>query len=139
MGFAEERLTAMNAISRPLTIYHVIPTDAHADAAVELARHHFDLRVHSLVMLSSAVLAGYCGIRVLDFGDSTALGESMKVAMAPDFLSVCALAMFFAIAALCLLEARRGWRKANMAGPRNVSRIAMARGPLARLTLGLPQ
>jgi hypothetical protein len=118
---AAERQTIMNAISRPQTIRRDQSADLHSDATTELARHYIDLRVHAAVMLLSAVLAGYCGVRVLDIGDSTVFGESMQIVTLPDLTSVCALAVFFSIASLCLLEAHRGWRKATMASAANAA------------------
>lgn len=47
--------------------------DANRDAATELARHFFDLRVHALVMLAGALLVGYCWINILDIGGILAL------------------------------------------------------------------
>jgi hypothetical protein len=129
---AAERLKIMNAISRPQTIRLDNSVDLHPDAKTELARHYIDLRVHALVMLLSAVLAGYCGIRVLDIGDSTVFGESMRIVTPPDLPSICALAVFFSIASLCLLEAHRGWRKATIASGRNTAQ-PMANRPFSRL------
>ena len=117
----------MNAISRPLAIYQDARSDTHPDAQAELARHYVDLRIHALVMLFSAALAGYCGIRVLDLGDATVFGQSVAIAAPPDLLSISAFTVFFAIAALCLLEAHRGWRKSVKAGAREGSQRATGR------------
>jgi len=52
----------MNAIGDPRATRYDTPGDARSVARVELARHSFDLRVHALVMLFTAVLAAYGGV-----------------------------------------------------------------------------
>jgi hypothetical protein len=129
----------MNAISRPDSIQRYALPDARAvapsAAETELARHQRDLNVHVLVMVFGAALAGYCGACIFVFGGDMISGVPVSVAMSPNPLSICAMAIFFAIAALCLLEARRSWSKSALAGARNGSPAREMR-PSERLSRG---
>lgn len=104
----------MNAIIRQPTIHYDPVPDAHSDAETELARHLVDLRVHALVMLASAALAAFTGVRLCDAVDTTVSVEMASLAMPCDILSLGALAVFIGIAGLCLFEAHRCWRKATI-------------------------
>jgi hypothetical protein len=110
----------MNAISPRPAIHHELHLDpgpdAHSDALTELARHQFDLRVHALVMLASAGLAVFTGARLCDAADTSVSVDAAPVPMPFDILSFCALGVFVGIAALCLFEAHRCWRKAAITG-----------------------
>jgi hypothetical protein len=106
----------MNAISPRQAIHHDPIPDAHTDAQTELARHQFDLRVHALVMLASAGLASFTGIRLCDAVDTTVSVDMTTVPMPFDMMSFCALGVFVGITALCLFEAHRCWRKAALTG-----------------------
>ncbi len=106
----------MNAISRQPAIHHESIPDAHSDAQTELARHLVDLRVHAVVMLASAGLALFSGIRLCDAVDMSVPVNMASWAMPCNVLSICALSVFVGIAALCLFEAHRCWRKAAITG-----------------------
>ena len=110
----------MIATNHPVTAERATRTDMHSDARTELVRHAVDLRVHALVMLATAILAAYCGFRVLDLDSSTISGQPLWIAMPPDLLSIGAMAMFIVFATLCMREAHRSWRKAAVAGARTV-------------------
>jgi len=127
----------MNAMSHRSTIRYEIVTEAHSDsdARAETARHYIGLRIHASIMLSGAILAGYCGIRILGLGDPLASSASGGVMTPPELPSICAMTVFFAIAAFCLLEAHRCWRKAVIAGARNRSEAGTA-GPSTQLSRG---
>ena len=107
--------------------------DAHPDAETELARHQRGLNFHVLVMVFGAALAGYCGTCVFVFGGDMISGIPVSVAMSPNLLSICAMAVFFAIAALCLVEARRAWGKSTAVGAHTGSRDSAAQ-PAKRLS-----
>jgi hypothetical protein len=101
----------MDTTSHPIASYQYTQSETRPDVVTELARHRFDLRIYSLIMLVSTVLAGYCGIRIMDFGSATVSGQSVSFGAPLDLLSICGLSVFTLIACLCLLEARRGWLK----------------------------
>jgi hypothetical protein len=121
----------MNAISRPVPINYNITVEEHSSSQTELASHRFDLRIHALIMLATAMLAAYCGIRISGIDSATIAGDMGSIAGSPDPLSMSAMTVFIAVAALCLLEAHRGWRKSAISGPRNKSR-AVAQWQLTR-------
>jgi hypothetical protein len=108
----------MNAISQRLTTQHTVREELHSDARTELARHYLDLRIHALVMLSTAILAGYCGVRILNLDGAMVAGQPVWIANPPDFMSICAATIFLAIGSVCLRQAHRGWRKATIAASR---------------------
>ncbi len=101
----------MNMMSHPIAIHQDLESKSRPDIVIELARHRFDLRIHSMIMLFGAVLAAYCGIRIMDVGSTTISDRSVWFAGPVDLLSICGLSMFTLIACLCLLESRRGWNR----------------------------
>jgi hypothetical protein len=127
----------MNTIVRSFAVPQAARSDDAPEAVAELRRHHVDLRVHALIMLSGAILAGYCGIQTLDYANTARRGGPGDSAVPLDMLSICALAMFFAIAALCLLEARRGWRKSATLDAMLAPRVVAARPTRAVFRLGV--
>lgn len=76
-----------------------------SDAQIELAHDRFDLRVHALIVLFSAALVGYLGLRVWNMADAPR-----------DSLAYSVVAIVIAIAATCLVEVHRSWRQAATIG-----------------------
>jgi hypothetical protein len=98
----------MNAIRYSHLMPYSSLTEENPDTKDEMTRHRFDLRVHALIMMITAILAGYCGVRILDIGDMTP-----SVALPGNILSNCAMMIFLAIGALCFLESFRFWKRAS--------------------------
>jgi len=109
----------MNAIGHPLVIQRSVREALHPDARSELAHHYFDLRIHALVMLSTAILAAYCGYRILDGGGAATSDDLANIVMPGDVLSIAGATVFVVISALCLVQAHSAWRKAAVAVVRN--------------------
>jgi hypothetical protein len=103
----------MNAIYNPYAVNRRGAAVVHSDPRTELARHCFDLRVHAVIMLFNTMMLAYCGFRVLNVADDFMPTEARWITIPHDPLSFCVLAIFIAIAALCLAEARRAWREAT--------------------------
>jgi hypothetical protein len=65
-------------------------------------------------MAINAALAGYCGFLVTDASTLMTPDEAIPIGSSPDLMSLCAAAVFVAVAAPCLIEARRCWKKASI-------------------------
>ena len=94
----------------PLTTRDHVPTNADADTRRELARNRIDL--HALIMLGNAILIAYFGFLIWTMDIVLVSGKLVRIAVQPDLLSYCVLAVTSAIAAICLFEAFRSWQEA---------------------------
>jgi hypothetical protein len=92
--------------------HHGHSADTPSDTQRELTRHCFDLRIHALIMIGTAVLATYCGYRASGASNDGITDDPGSIAMSPDLLSICACLAFVAISVVCLVEAHRFWKKA---------------------------
>jgi len=82
--------------------FHTGDYETSSDGKIELAHYLTELRIHALIMLFGATLAGYLGFRVWDMVD-----------VPRDLLTYCIAAIAIAIAAMCLVEAGRTWGQAQ--------------------------
>ncbi len=96
----------------PLTPHDHVPANADTDALSEMARYRIDIRVDALILLTNAILIAYFGFLIWTMDIVLVSGKPVRIAVGPDLLSYCVLAVSFAIAAICLFEAFRSWQKA---------------------------
>src|SRR5579862_6692496 len=88
------------AAMRSISPFHANPPaqgfEARSAAAIELARHSLDLRLHALILLGTAILAAYCGYRASGASNDGIADDPGLVAATPDTLSMCACLAFVA-------------------------------------------